>query len=276
MLAVPALSASGMGIGISGRSEILVIDSFPYVHEGSFSIHNTCDYDCFYMLEAYSPYDDVSGWIEIYPKTVTLEKGAYGDITYKLLASQGYAGTYEIRIVAKGFGMDETPSGNDKPVSYVQTSGSIRLQVTVTDTAGAASLGTERPMQEEGSSEVATPPGQDTFRAITLDTPAFLDVPIRCKRDTAIHMAGGLVSGQAPGGMHICLYAPSGATYRLPLEYTYTFSEAGVWTATLAIDEMVLVAKEISVEHDQSPYGQYLLVALAACCGIAIAAYAKK
>ncbi len=276
LLLVPAVAPSGMGIGISGRSEMVTIDAFPYAHEGTFSIHNTCEFDCFYVLEVYSPYEDVGSWIEITPKTATLEHGAYADIRYTLTATQGYAGSYDIRIIAKGFGIDEPASGDGKPVSYVQTSGSIRLSVTVTDDAGAASMGIQRPAPEIGESpDEATPP-QETFCTIALDTPAYLDVPLRCQRDTPVHITGGLVSGVPPGGMHICMYAPSGAEYRLPLDYTYSFSEQGVWTATLALDEMVLVARDIAVEHEESRDMTYLVGALALCCGMVVIAYAKR
>ncbi len=275
-LLIPAVAPSGMGIGISGRSEIVTIDAFPYSHEGAFSIHNTCEFDCFYVLEVYSPYEDVSSWMDITPKTVSLEQGAYADIRYTLTATRGYAGSYDIRIIAKGFGMDNPAPDDGKPVSYVQTSGSIRISVAVTDDAGAASLGVQRPVSEITVAPDEPAPPKESFSTITLDTPAYLDVPPKCQLDTPTHIAGGLVSGLAPSGMHICMHAPSGTEYRLPLDYMYSFSEQGVWTATLALDEMVLVAREITVDHEESNNMAYLAGALALFCGVAVAAYAKR
>ena len=239
-LFMPCPSQAEMGMGISGRTEALVIEQFPYVYEGRFSIHNTSDTACLYVLAVASPYEDVTEWVAVSPAAVEIASNGYADIKYTIAAPGGYTGDYDIRIIANGYALSGEGTTGDRPVSYLQTSGSLRISVNVTHNAGDASLGTTRPQEADA-------PAAEDPQPVDVGSQAYLDVPTDVPVGTAVRLRGGIIGHEAPASLCIVLSSPMGESYALPTDYTYTFREEGVWTARLTLPDAPLVERQIRV-----------------------------
>jgi hypothetical protein len=282
LLLIIPLSQADMGIGISGNNHELHIDAFPFDYKGSFSIHNPSEEDALFTVKAVGPYDDVTSWVTIDPAIVSIGGGKYSDISYSISADEGYGGAYEVYLVATCYGDDTTQEAPSTPVSYLQTSGTIKITLDISEAAGASSKGPEhpRPDHEENPTEMTDSEASSVpngVEAYTFDAPLYINIPQEVECGTSVPIEGGCLHGDAPHALQFIIHSPDGSRYERPLTTTVTFDEPGAWHVVLALDGQTVIGKHVSVmEAEGASYAPYIMVLAALVCVGCVLAYRKR
>ncbi|MHC1608883.1 MAG: hypothetical protein ACXQS3_01510 [Candidatus Methanofastidiosia archaeon] len=251
-----AIVQADIGIGISGNNQALVIGSFPFAYSNSISIHNAGDEESIYCVRVVGEYTDIVEWIDVNPKIMTIEPRGYANVQYTVHAEEGYTGTYitYLEITAYKEGV-KSATLQETPMSYVQSSGIIRISIEVSEEAGLNSMGIQHPsLNYEG---IPSGPFKLVVEDIescssgvsieTFDRPLYIDIPHQVQKNKLIPLSGGYIGEGEPESMTIILNAPSGETYTLAPSATFIFNEEGTWHAILALGNQPIIGKTIEV-----------------------------
>lgn len=281
LLASVSLVHCDMGIGISGNNHEIDIDAFPFTYSSSFSIHNPSNEDALFSIRATGPYEDVTSWVSIEPAIVSVKAGEYSDISYAIEADEGYGGAYELYLVATCYGNGETDQTPSTPVSYLQTSGTIKLTINVSESAGAMSRGPDHPkpplVDDKKAGNADTNEITNNVEAYTFDAPLYINIPKEVQCGTTVPIEGGCLYGETPHALHFIIHTPKGDTYERPLETSIEFDDVGEWHVLLALDKQTIVGKQIMVVEGCNDASTMPLILMgAAICVCCMVAYRRK
>ncbi|HOP09063.1 MAG TPA: hypothetical protein PK718_03765 [Candidatus Methanofastidiosa archaeon] len=256
-----------MGMGISGNSQYIEIESFPIFEERHFTIYNTGDRDALYTVSAKGKYNDVVSWFRVEPTLVYLKRGEYEEISYSIYAGEGYAGSYDVDLIIMGYedsAFEDVQTGNGTG-PYIKVCGSIHITITVSEDAGMSSLGTEHPSTEEQPPD-RQPYYQEVFEGIessgagllmdNASVPIYVDIEREVRAGQEVYLDAGFIGSEGRGEMIITLISPSDNTYIMEPEQSFKFEEEGVWGIFISVDGNTVLGRSMNVAPSHGAIGK--------------------
>ncbi len=270
-----AMAQADIGLGISGNNQALVIESFPFTYSNSISIHNAGDEKSIYCVKIVGEYTDIVGWIDVNPKIMVIEPGGYANVQYSVYAEEGYTGTYITYLEITAYKESvKSATLQETPMSYVQSSGIIRISIEVSEEAGLNSMGIQHPSlnyeeMPSGPFKLVVENIESCSSGVSIETfdrPLYIDIPHQVIKNKLIPLSGGYIGEGEPESMKIILNAPSGETYTLAPSTSFIFNEEGTWHAILVLGNQPIIGKAIEVLPEKRgiwPYvGKSSLIAI--------------
>jgi hypothetical protein len=277
-LIVPS-GAGQPGIGLSTPVvEELVIESFPFIYQNQFRVYNKGTEERVFVVSVSAPYKDVLDWITVDTSVFTLPPGETRVIQFSIYAESGYQGEYEIAFRPTLL-PTQTAASPGSAMAQLAMSAAYNLSLVVTEEAGPI-----RPPEEEVTPEkprelTKTVQELEETRATAVrpfDKPLLINVPAQAYQYEPTPLAVMFAQGEEPTELGFVLVSPSGKTYSLPSEATFSFNEKGTWSALIVIGDEIIAGNPMEVEYSLSKdlryrilpqYGIFILVGMGAGVG---------
>jgi hypothetical protein len=254
--------------------EELVIDSFPF----QFRVYNKGTEERVFVVSVSAPYKDVLDWITVDTSVFTLPPGETRVIQFSIYAESGYQGEYEIAFRPTLL-PTQTAASPGSAMAQLAMSAAYNLSLVVTEEAGPI-----RPPEEEVTPEkprelTKTVQELEETRATAVrpfDKPLLINVPAQAYQYEPTPLAVTFAQGEEPTELGFVLVSPSGKTYSLPSEATFSFNEKGTWSALIVIGDEIIAGNPMEVEYSLSKdlryrilpqYGIFILVGMGAGVG---------
>ncbi|MBU6997904.1 MAG: hypothetical protein HXS41_11695 [Theionarchaea archaeon] len=246
------LGAAQPGIGLSTPVvEELVIESFPFIYQNQFRVYNKGTEERVFVVSVSAPYKDVLDWITVDTSVFTLLPGETRVIQFSIYAESGYYGTYEIAFRPTLL-PTQTAAAPDSAMAQLAMSAAYTLTLVVAEEAGP-----ERPPEAEIAPETPreltkTVEELEETKATTVhpfDKPLLLNIPARTYQYEPTTFAVTFAEGEEPSELGFVLVSPSGKTYSLPSDVTFSFNEEGTWSALIVIGDEIIAGNPMEVEY---------------------------
>jgi len=250
-------SEAEVNLGISGNNQQITVDKFPFSFSSHFTVFNTGEKDAVYTISTLGEYADVVSWIELEKNLISLKRGEYREIWYNANAIEGYGGNYAMKIIVMGYEDSKGSKDLEKnSISYLMTSGSINLDITVPEKLGESSLGPEHPKTNGNQGEefsffqevVNDIDMHDTGMVLhQTDKPIFIDAPETIETGKNVTIGASYIGETVSDDLGIMLISPSERIYEISSNATFNFDEAGTWGMIITSKGTAVIGRSIEV-----------------------------
>ncbi len=240
------------GIGLATPPvDTLTIDAFPFTYQNKFRVYNKGDERVF-VISITAPYQDVLDWVTVDTSVFTLPPGETRVIQFSIYAESGYQGEYDI-LFKPTLLPTQTEAAPDSAMAHVAMSAAYTLTVVVPE-----GVGFQRPEEEEVAPEeprelTKTVQEMEETKATTVrpfDKPLLINVPPQVYQYEPTYLSVQFVEGGEPTELGFVVVSPSGKSYRLPSETTFSFDEEGIWSVLIVIQEEIIAGNPLEVNYD--------------------------
>lgn len=249
--AVPVAGQPGIGLA-TPPVERLEIDSFPFTYQNQFRVYNKGGDERVFVISVSAPYQDVLDWVTVDTSVFTLPPGETRVIQFSIYAESGYQGEYDV-LFKPTLLPTQTEATPDSAMAHVAMSAAYTLTLVVPE-----GVGPQRPEEEEVSPEeprelTKTVQEMEETKATTVrpfDKPLLINVPPEVYQYEPTYLSVQFVEGEEPTELGFVLVSPSGKSYRLPSETTFSFDEEGIWSVLIVIQEEIIAGNPLEVTYD--------------------------
>jgi hypothetical protein len=283
ILVISLASVAGQpGIALSSPTvERLIIDSFPFTYQNQIRVYNQGTDERVFVISVSAPYQDILDWVAVDTSVFTLPPGKTKVIQFSIYAESGYYGEYEI-VFKPTLLPTETSPTPDSAMAHIAMSAAYTLTIVVPE-----DIAPERPPEEEKEPEsprelTKTVQDMDQTKASTVrpfDKPLLINVPKEIYQYEPTFLSVEFVEGEEPADLGFLIIAPSGKSYELNSETTFSFDEKGTWSVLIVIQDEIIAGNPVDVYYNMSKdmqyrilpkYGIFLVAAVVIVCGLVI------
>jgi hypothetical protein len=236
-----------------------------------------------FVISVSAPYQDVLDWVVVDTSVFTLPPGKTKVIQFSIYAESGYYGEYQI-VFKPTLLPTETAPTPDSAMAHIAMSAAYTLTVVIPE-----DIAPERPPEAEKEPEsprelTKTVQEMDDTKAGAVrpfDKPLLINVPKEVYQFESIYLSVEFVGGEEPADLGFLVIAPSGKSYELNSETTFSFDEKGTWSVLIVIQDEIIAGNPVDVSYQMSKdlqyrilpkYGIFLVAAVAVIivCGLVI------
>ena len=275
LLVIP-LVAGQPGIGLATPPvDSLTISAFPFTYQNQFRVYNKGDEERVFVISISAPYQDVLDWITVDTSVFTLFPGDTQVIQFSIYADSGFEGVYDI-IFRPTLLPTQTAPVPDSALAHLAMSAAYKLTLIVPE--GSAP---PRPQEKE------VPPEQPRELTKTVeeleetkvgsvrpfDKPLLINIPKEAFAYEPTYLSVTFVEGEEPTELGFVVVAPSGKSYTLSSDTSFSFDEEGTWNILIVIKDEIIAGNPLNVRYDFAKdlryrilprYGIFMVVGAAA------------
>lgn len=279
VLIIP-LTAAQPGIGLATPPvDTLTIDAFPFTYQNKFRVYNNGGEERVFVISISAPFQDVLDWVTVDAAVFTLAPGDTRVVQFSIYAESGYQGEYGILFKPTLLPTQTVPTPNSA-MAHLAMSAAYKLTLIVPE-----DVAPPRPQEKETAPEsprelTKTVEEMKETKATAVrpfDKPLFMNIPSHAYAFEPIHLLVGFAQGEEPVELGFVLVAPSGKSYTLASDATFSFDEKGTWNILIVIGDEIIAGNPLQVEYSLKKdlqfrilprYGIFILIIGAAVIGI--------
>lgn len=264
------------GIGLATPPvDTLVIDSFPYTYQNKFRVYNKGEEERVFVISISAPYQDILDWVTVDTSVFALAPGETKVIQFLIYCESGYQGEYVITFKPTLL-PTQTAAAPGSAMAHLAMSASYELTLIVPEGAGPsrpqkAEVAPEQPRELTKTVEEMEETKASTVRSF--DKPLLINVPPEAYQYEPTVLSVTFIEGEEPTELGFVVVAPSGKSYRLRSESTFSFDEEGTWNILIVIKDEIIAGNPLAVQYDLAKdlrfrilprYGIFMLVGIIA------------